>query len=214
MNGILRKLTDLDFINYIKKYDIVLVSETWVSKKDHLNLDIQGYTSEHIPGNKSAGAKKGRYSGGISIFYKNFLKDKIQIVDKNQIGILWVKILKDVLVSDQDIYVGVNYVPPSGSAVLNREDIDISEQLELDIIKYKTLGRLYLVGDFNSRTSNLPDFIQFDRYLDDEDIFFIDSHIQTRVNKDHVSDVYGRRLIQLCQTPGLLIANGRVHDAV
>ena len=34
------------------------------------------------------GAKKGRYSGGISIYYKNCFKDQIKVLEKNQSGIL------------------------------------------------------------------------------------------------------------------------------
>ena len=80
------------------------------------------------------------------------------------------------------------------------------------MIKYKNVGQVFLTGDFNSRTSNELDFLTYDRYIDDEDIFSSDSHVQTRVNKDHVLDTLGRRLLLLCQTSGLLIANGRIHD--
>ena len=34
----------------------------------------------------------------------------------------------------------------------------------------------------------------------------------TRVNKDHVLDPYGTRLLDLCKTTGLLLANGRLHN--
>ena len=166
----------------------MLLNETWISKNDNINLDIQGYTSEHLFGNKSIGTKKGRYSGGISIYYKNFLKEKIKVVEKNQIGILWLKISKDIFSFNQDVYICISYIPPAGSKVLRNEDIDMFEQLELDIIKYKNLGLIFLTGDLNSHTSNEPDFLTYDRYLDDEDVFSIDSHIQTRVNKDHVLD--------------------------
>ena len=190
----------------------MLLNETWISNNDHLNLDIRGYTSEHIFGNKSIGTRKGRYSGGISIYYKNSLKDKIKVVEKHQIGILWLKISKDILSFNQDVYICVSYIPPAGSKVIRNDDIDLFEQLEIDIIKYKNLGVVYLTGDLNSRTSNEPDFLTYDRYLDDEDIFAIDSHIHTRVNKDHVLDTHGRRLLLLCQTSDLIIANGRTLD--
>ena len=58
INGLVRKLTDTDFINLVSSYDIMLLNETWISKNDNINLDIQGYTSEHLFGNKSTGTKK------------------------------------------------------------------------------------------------------------------------------------------------------------
>ena len=39
-----------------------------------------------------------------------------------------------------------------------------------------------------------------------------DPVLQVRVNSDHVLDAHGRRLLLLCQSAGLLIANGRVHE--
>ena len=104
----------------------------------------QDYTCEHIFGNKSAGAKKGRFSGGISIYYKNCFKDKIKVIEKNQSGVMWLKILKEVFSFDHDVYICVAYIPPSGSNVLRSQDIDLFEQLELDIIRYKRLGKVFL----------------------------------------------------------------------
>ena len=82
-----RKLSDVDFIEYIYKYDadVYFFSETWLSGSDQLNLDIQGYTCDHLYGNKSAGSTKGRYSGGISIYYKNYLKNSIKVVEKKSL---------------------------------------------------------------------------------------------------------------------------------
>ena len=53
MNGLVRKLTDTEFLEYISQYDIIFLSETWISKKDQLKLEINGYKSVHIFGNKS-----------------------------------------------------------------------------------------------------------------------------------------------------------------
>ena len=47
------KLNDIDFIELVKKYDILLFSETWLSSADNSDFDIQGYTCDYIFGNKS-----------------------------------------------------------------------------------------------------------------------------------------------------------------
>ena len=54
--------------------------------------------------------------------------------------------------------------------MFNSQDVDIFECLEQGVINYKNLGKLYITGDFNSRTSTDPDHLDFDKYLDD-DIF-------------------------------------------
>ena len=40
------------------------------------------------------------------------------------------------------------------------------ELIEIGIEKYKTLGKVFCTGDFNSRNASLPDRINLDRYLD------------------------------------------------
>ena len=42
VNGLRKKLDDVDFIDYIKQHDIILLSETWLSKRHRENLSIQG----------------------------------------------------------------------------------------------------------------------------------------------------------------------------
>ena len=55
-------------------FDIFLLSETWISSKSSMNLEIDGYFCEHLFGNKTPGLVKGRYSGGMSIYAKHYFK--------------------------------------------------------------------------------------------------------------------------------------------
>ena len=193
---------------------MILLSETWISNSENLNLDIEGYSCEHIFGNKSRGTKKGRFSGGISVYYKNCYKDKIQIVEKHQRGILWLKIKSDVFLFNEDVYVCNLYIPPHGSKVINTQDIDIYELLEQDVLRFKDRGKLFITGDYNGRTASETDVLDFDRYLDDETLYeFIDkTFLTTRVNQDDVIDSYGRRLLSFCKITDLIIANGRLGE--
>ena len=83
INGLIRKLYDEDFIQYINCFDIVLFSETWTNSKNVVNLDINGYESVHIHGQKSPNVKKGRQSGGLSVYFKTELKHDISKVEQN-----------------------------------------------------------------------------------------------------------------------------------
>ena len=76
MNGLLRKLTEHDFLQFVTQYDLIFLSETWISESacNTVNLDIDGYSCMHIPGNKSKRSSRGRCSGGISVYYKTELK--------------------------------------------------------------------------------------------------------------------------------------------
>lgn len=206
-----RKLTDVDFIEYVKHYDVLFFGETWISKTDLVNLDIEGYHSEHVFACKALGARKGRYSGGVSVYIKNSLKDNVVVVGKNDYGLLWLKICGQILNHNTDTFIGYLYAREKNSRVSRHEDVDYFEILEADIAKFQNLGKVLVTGDFNARTGTSTDFIVYDRYIDvgpDEDIVRY-TDIPERVNKDRVIDTYGRRLLELCKSTNLLIANGR-----
>ena len=67
-----------------------------LSPKSNYNLNINGYEAFHLYGNKSPNVRKGRYSGGISVCYKLELKNKLQIEEKQQSGIIWLKLCKSL----------------------------------------------------------------------------------------------------------------------
>ena len=79
--------------------------------------------------------------------------------------------------------------------------------------------QLCLLGDFNARTGQLSDSIQFDDHgnlLESEDMFgnylncITDSNPRhARVNSDKILNSAGRRLIELCRSLNLIIMNGR-----
>ena len=57
---------------------------TWISKQCNANLNIHGYESVHIPENKRTNVRKGRISGGITVYYKTELKNDISVVKQYQ----------------------------------------------------------------------------------------------------------------------------------
>ena len=89
-------------------YDILLLSETWISRKTSLNLDINGY----LCGTKSPWSSKGRYSGGVSLYEKHYLKDKLEIIDKNSEGI---KLDAELISFKENVYICCVYIPSSDS---------------------------------------------------------------------------------------------------
>ena len=104
IHGLCRKFT-FRFFEYVNDFDILLFSETSLSSKTSSNLDINGYFSQHIFGNKSPGTVKGRYSGGISLYAKNYLKNKIKIVEQNQNGVLWIKLSSDLFTFKEYVFI-------------------------------------------------------------------------------------------------------------
>ena len=199
-------------MDIIQSHDINILSETWISKNTCYNLDIKGYRVFHLYGNKSINKTKGRYSGGISIYYKSDLSDKINIVETNQYGIVWIKVCKTLFDFEADVYICSTYIPPSSSKVIKQHETDMFDLIETGIEKYKLQGKVFISGDLNSRTSNERDFIIFDKHLDENTELEYNINNNARINKDHVIDARGKRLISLCKSANLLICNGRLLE--
>ena len=130
MWGLKRKLCDIDFISYIQSFDILLLGETWISKDDPNDFDIKGFECSHVFAQKSLGVKSGRYSGGVSVYYKTCLKPYITVVEKSEFGIIWIKIDKSILPYNEDAFFCYVYVRDPKSQVLRHEEFDYFEVLE------------------------------------------------------------------------------------
>ena len=85
------------------------------------------------------------------------------------------------------------------------------EILTEEIAFYKSKYRIGLVGDFNARTGNLPDFNIDDdgRFVGLPDNYISDIDIISRANSDLIVNEFGKRLIELCCMSGIRIINGR-----
>jgi hypothetical protein len=192
-------------------YDIIVLSETWTNRNDPYCLDITGYVCEHVYGRKFV-SKRGRYSGGVSVYYRSHLKDHILVIEKCENNMIWVKLSACLFDFDCDVVIGGVYIIPDDnvSKSLRRDDTDSFELIEQGIAKYDD-SKLIVVGDFNSRTGTLSDDLEIlrpDRYVDTTCVS--DVNIDRRVSQDHVTDTRGRRLLDLCKSTGLVLANGRL----
>ena len=203
VNGLGRKVSDIDFINTIKDYDLIFFSETWLHKNVNLNLDISGYESYHLFGNKSRHTRKGRYSGGISIYYKQAIKNYIHIIEKHQNGIIWLELSKILFDFDDNIYLCCTYIPPKNSTIVDINDFDFFEELESGLERYKSKGKCFIFGDFNCRTSNMSDILHYDEYIDPD--FF--KHCKYRISKDKIIDNQGKQLMDFCRSTSYIIGN-------
>ena len=65
-------------------------------------------------GQKSPSVRKGRQSGGTSVYYRNCLKDKISVVENNKFGIIWLKPDRNLFVLNEDIYIYLSHIHTIG----------------------------------------------------------------------------------------------------
>ena len=148
------------------------------------------------------------------MYYKTCLKDYIKIVEKSQYGYVWIKIDSKLIHSENDLYICYCYLRDRNSRVLRHEDVDLYELIENGIVKYKNEGDVIITGDLNSRTGSSDinsDILEYDRYNENGLSEYIRyDNIPHRINQDCVLDNNGKRLLELCKSTELLIANGRI----
>lgn len=161
-----------------------------------------------------------RKSGGIGIYVRDNISKHVQIIDGKSEYIFWLQINKQLLGYDENVIIGAIYLPPENSRFINEDDLNYFENEIISMCsKYKYVC---LAGDVNARTSQLPDYIQSDPFLND--IFDVDQEMQAhfdkytllekmniplpRSSKDKKTNTHGMRIIELCRN-NLFIMNGR-----
>ena len=211
-----KKLQCNNFIDKFKHRDIIIFSECWTH--DNSVIEIPGYKKivKHRPKVKRAK----RCSGGVCMFYKESISRGILELNWDQFedGIL-ARLDKVFFGFEEHVYLLCPYIKPSTSS-RNPINTDISP-FEFVIDKVAELspqGQIIIIGDLNSRCSDLTDIHLYDQ--DDVD-YEVNEHDLTytdfvnnnmsikRTNQDKCVNENGRMLMRLCNMSSLLPLNGR-----
>ena len=192
------------------RYDVILLSESWTSKIS--NIDIDGYQS-HVVNRRKTKSGARRSAGGIVVYIKEVLCRVITVLKRGPNDSIWLKYENSV---GSDIIFCACYIPPMNSAGFTNADTDLFDSLVSDLATFKEkYGNVNFVisGDLNGRTGTLPDYIIADDmvYTPVPDDYCCDTEtIIPRCNEDHVVNIQGKRVLELCKMCNLRIANGRL----
>ena len=194
----------------------VLLVETWTN--DFSDIDVINFHSFVLNRNENKKSSK-RSSGGIILYIRNRYVSKDTLIYTSQDDIIWIKTKKSLCSPDNDLFVGLCYMVPDDSSRQSMVETNIFDRLldSIVFIENKSQGNcnLLLCGDFNSRTSNRPDFVVDDgtmhmSVLPDD---YISDTQMPRFSEDegHINN-NGLLLLDLCKQTGLRIMNGRVGN--
>ena len=126
------------------------------------------------------------------------------------------KMKKEFFGLKRDTFICFAYCVPASSNVLNSPSMpdDIYDDLCSKLAKYAPMGDLILMGDLNSRTQELLDYIpneSFDYVPLNNELYNIDTiGTYPRNNMDSGTNSYGSKFLELCKTVPLRILNGRM----
>ncbi|XP_063408891.1 uncharacterized protein LOC134692369 [Mytilus trossulus] len=104
------------------------------------------------------GKKIKKASGGIVVIYRKSLEKELNFYNTESQFVLWFKLSKSILSLNLDVIFGCVYVPPENSKYSTIEAFEELEN-ELNILTNTENSYIALVGDFNSKTGSLPDYI-------------------------------------------------------
>jgi len=120
-----------------------------------INLIFRGYIFK----TKNRQNFSHRKSGEIAFGYKENLDKFITIIKNDSKFVFWVKVSSTVFKLDENVLIGVVYIPPEFTSYSSQEAFN---DMYFDI---RNCSRLYkyisLAGDFNARTAELNDFSVF-----------------------------------------------------
>ena len=161
MCGLRSKLNYGILNNYITTTDIMCLTE--VKRNASQITQIDDFNTIFMPAKHRQHQFGGVY--GICVFIKTKYKDFVHEIDSTYSkNVLWLRIDKKIF--GLNFILGTVYIPPEGS---KHYDDDIFDIISNDIIHIKHVyseESFGFIGDFNSRTGLLDDFIKHNTVTD------------------------------------------------
>ena len=195
------KLHNVDFLNVLKDQDFVSLTETHIHDAILENLSIPGYKRVEYK-NRKKNLKSNTAAGGIAVFVKNHISKLFTPVHTDDDNTIWVKIKKEGINSNCDIYIGTHYMSPSVTA--EKRTTKLMENIAL----FQSKGVVLINGDFNARIGKANDTILPDKF-DNEFGLEIKEVCTKRNSQDTIINKQGENLLDMCKSLELCIANGR-----
>ena len=184
-------------LDYLTKFDIVSLVETWTSCDEDVANLLNEYVSFSIHGKRRS--RYGRNPGGITVFISERMKDFIQCIKVTNYAI-FLKLDKSNIINCINDIIMCIYIFRRLYFYHNRiQSNGIQEFLDelLDVI---TPGNyMILLGDFNARTVPQPDYIIDDTVHLAIPDWFYDSFKISCNSRDNVINIYGNYLLDLCK---------------
>ena len=127
----------------------------------------------------------------------------------SQEGFIWLKLESDFFSLNNNLFMCASYIPPQHSRNSVSTNTDYFQSLTEALIRYSNQGNIMVLGDLNAR-------IGWDKWTQQVDIPTLeniapnDNHkIADRSSCDFTVNGYGKKLRQICNGFGLVVANGR-----
>ena len=176
--------------------------ETWTCEHDK---EVTGYKNIFENGYKTPGIINGRSSGGLLLYIKENLFNHVKILKSSAYSI-WLEVNKNFFTNlDQNLIISAQYIPPVNTKYYDQNSLDT---LRSDIVKFCDENTpTILIGDFNSRSGNIPDNLEMDPNFDQSGLQ--PTEFRPRENCDEAVNQQGKNLVDSIIGKNMRILNGR-----
>ena len=221
--GLISKLDDNDFVQFLENFDIVCLLETIMINNTIPKTMFNSFLPAFFyPATKSTG--QGRNAGGIVVLVKMKFKKMLSRVDfefPNGIVLLFRNIFKN---DKTDLVFISTYIHPYGSPIYNNFEsnngIEIFENSFYKLQSKYSNCQFLLAGDFNARIGNIQpcEEIQVaDKYYENANsLSFFDHNANDnlrRKSEDTNVNIFGRSLIEFVSSYNMIVVNGIYNNA-
>ena len=100
-----------------------------------------------------------RCSGGVALYIRNSIVNGVSVVRNHFDSVIWLKLDQSFFHLDSDVFVSGIYIWPENSPMYNVVNVDFFTLLQNDIAEFHSLGKVFIIGDWNSRTGSRADYI-------------------------------------------------------
>ena len=138
----------------IADFDFFALVETWHKENNSHDFSVNGYNLQCFY-RESLSRRAKRGSGGIAVYIKEQLTGGIEKIKDTNLTIVedrvWFRMCKEFLGLENDLYLGIWYIPPIGSCRYTQHQ-GMWENLEWEVSYFQEKGDVILMGDLNART--------------------------------------------------------------
>ena len=201
VENLVTKLSEADFVNYIRSFDIFCAIETFTSAVFDFSTHFQDYCVFHSPAIKLS--VRGRRSGGVAVLIRKTLLPYMTRIECNCDNTICFKISKDLLGLDKDLLFVSLYVPPYQSPYYKQSDTNCAiHDLENFLFSLYERGEnsyLMVVGDLNARIAEWH--LMTDADIGDFGVGGVSAdENEKRRSQDKCTNQFGKILIDFCTT--------------
>ena len=205
IEGLLGKMLDPDFVEYITSFDICCLCETFTSNLFDFNIHFKDFLVFHCPAVKFT--RKGRASGGVILLIKNSLADYVQCIDTHIESVLCVRFSKSLFQSEKDVlFFGVYNHPVDSRFYIDKDypcTLAMLEQFILTQLEESDDFHCIVGGDLNARIG------EWGLSTDvDSSVVRKDETVYERKSKDSTINGFGKLLIEFCTVFNMTPLNG------